>query len=88
MTKCATIDRNLNPCRGIATNGKFCKIHSYMIEYTDKMVEDAKPCGTCHKTHFMGEYTTCEACRKRGDPRRHRSTPINTDEHHGRACAP
>jgi len=70
MTKCATIDRNLNPCRGIATNGKFCKIHSYMIEYTDKMVEDAKPCGTCHKTHYMGEYTTCEGCRKRGEDNR------------------
>jgi hypothetical protein len=70
MMKCVTIDRNLNGCRGNATNGKFCKIHSYMIEYTDKMVEDAKPCGTCHKTHFMGEYTTCEACRKRGEDNR------------------
>ena len=66
MTKCATIDRNLKGCRGNATNGKFCKIHSYMTEYTDKMVEDAKPCGTCKKTYFMGEYTTCESCRKRG----------------------
>ena len=70
MKKCATTDRNLKPCRGNATNGKFCKIHSYMIEYTDKMVEDAKPCGTCRKTYFMGEYTTCEACRKRGEENR------------------
>jgi hypothetical protein len=72
MTKCATIDRNLNPCRGNATNGKFCKIHSYMIDYTDKMVEDAKPCGTCRKTYFMGEYTTCESCRKRGEENRNK----------------
>lgn len=52
--KCATIDRNLNGCRGNATNGKFCKIHSYMVEYTDEMVSAAKPCGTCRKTHYMG----------------------------------
>ena len=68
--KCATKDRNLKPCRGNATTGRFCVLHSYMIDYTDKMVEDAKPCGTCHKTHFMGEYTTCEACRKRGEEHR------------------
>jgi len=68
--KCATKDRNLKPCRGNATSGRFCTIHSYMIDYTDKMVEDAKPCGTCRKTYFMGEYTTCEACRKRGGENR------------------
>ena len=65
--KCATIDRNLNGCRGNASHGKFCKIHSYMIEYTEEMVSAAKPCGTCRKTHYMGEYTTCDACRKRGE---------------------
>jgi hypothetical protein len=68
--KCATKDRNLKPCRGNATTGRFCTIHSYMIDYTDKMVEDAKPCGTCRKTYFMGEYTTCEGCRKRGSENR------------------
>jgi hypothetical protein len=68
--KCATKDRNLKPCRGNAITGRFCTIHSYMIDYTDKMVEDAKPCGTCRKTYFMGEYTTCEACRKRGGENR------------------
>jgi len=64
--KCATKDRNLNPCRGNATHGKFCKIHSHMIEYNDEMIEQAKPCGTCRKTYYMGEYTTCQACRERG----------------------
>jgi hypothetical protein len=68
--KCATKDRNLKPCRGNATTGRFCVLHSYMIDYTDKMVEEAKPCGTCRKTYFMGEYTTCEACRKRGSENR------------------
>jgi hypothetical protein len=68
--KCATKDRNLKPCRGNATTGRFCVLHSYMIDYTDKMVEEAKPCGTCRKTYFMGEFTTCEACRKRGSENR------------------
>jgi hypothetical protein len=64
--KCATKDRNLKPCRGNATTGRFCVLHGYMIDYTDTMVEEAKPCGTCRKTHYMGDYTTCEPCRKRG----------------------
>ena len=76
--KCATIDRNLKSCRGNATNGKFCKIHSYMVDYTDEMVENAKPCGTCRKTYFMGEYTTCESCRKRGEENRNKKKEETT----------
>jgi len=71
--KCATKDRNLNPCRGNAAHGKFCKIHHYMAEYTDDMVAQAKPCGTCRKTYFMGDYTTCSACRERGGANREKS---------------
>ena len=71
--KCATKDRNLNPCRGNAAHGKFCKIHHYMAEYTDDMVAQAKPCGTCRKTYFMGDYTTCDACRTRGGANREKS---------------
>jgi len=68
--KCATKDRNLNPCRGNATHGKFCKIHHYMVDYTDEMVAQAKTCSTCKKTYYMGEYTTCTACRERGGANR------------------
>jgi hypothetical protein len=71
--KCATKDRNLNPCRGNATHGKFCKIHHYMTDYTDDMVAQAKPCGTCRKTYYMGEYTTCGACRERGGANREKN---------------
>ena len=71
--KCATKDRNLNPCRGNAAHGKFCKIHHYMAEYTDDMVAQAKPCGTCRKTYFMGDYTTCDACRTRGGANREKN---------------
>lgn len=73
--KCATKDRNLNPCRGNAV-GKFCKIHHYMSEYTDEMVAQAKPCGTCRKTHFMGEYNTCQSCRERGSSLREKSKEV------------
>jgi hypothetical protein len=74
--KCATKDRNLNPCRGNAVNGKFCKIHHYMTEYTDEMVAQAKPCGTCRKTHYMGEYNTCQTCRERGSSLREKSKEV------------
>jgi hypothetical protein len=81
--KCATKDRNLKPCRGNATTGRFCVIHAYMIDYTDKMVEEAKPCGTCRKTHYMGEYTTCESCRKRGSENRKKKEEIVKCEKEG-----
>jgi hypothetical protein len=81
--KCATKDRNLKPCRGNATTGRFCIIHAYMIDYTDKMVEEAKPCGTCRKTHYMGEYTTCESCRKRGSENRKKKEEIVKCEKEG-----
>jgi len=74
--KCATKDRNLNPCRGNAVNGKFCKIHNYMTEYTDEMVAQAKPCSTCRKTHYMGEYNTCQTCRERGSSLREKSKEL------------
>ena len=74
--KCATKDRNLKPCRGNATHGKFCKIHLYMTEYTDEMVAQAKPCGTCRKTYYMGEYTTCEPCRERGTANREKNKVV------------
>ena len=74
--KCATKDRNLNPCRGNAVNGKFCKIHHYMTDYTDEMVAQAKPCGSCRKTYYMGEYNTCQACRERGIILREKSKEV------------
>ena len=74
--KCVTKDRNLNPCRGNAVNGKFCKIHHYMTDYTDEMVAQAKPCGSCRKTYYMGEYNTCQACRERGIILREKSKEV------------
>ena len=64
--KCATKDRNLKQCRRYASNGKFCNLHDYMIDYTDEMLEKAKPCSSCHKTYYIEEpFKTCTGCRER-----------------------
>jgi len=66
MMKCATKDRNLKQCRRYATNGKFCELHKYMLEYTDEMVEKSKPCSGCLKPYYLEEpYKTCIDCRER-----------------------
>jgi hypothetical protein len=44
-----------------------------MTDYTDEMVAQAKPCGTCRKTHYMDQYTTCQPCRERGEANREKN---------------
>ena len=63
--KCQTKDRKSKPCRNFAII-HYCKIHSYMEEYTDEMKAKVKLCSTCLLWSFMGEYDTCESCRIRG----------------------
>ena len=64
--KCATKDRNLKQCRRYASNGKFCNLHDYMIDYTDEMLEKAKSCTCCLKTYYIEEpFKTCTGCRER-----------------------
>ena len=63
--KCQTKDRNSKPCRNFAIV-HYCKIHSYMEEYTDEMKANVKLCSACLLWRFMGEYDTCEGCRIRG----------------------
>ena len=63
--KCQTKDRNSKPCRNYAIV-HYCKIHSYMEEYTDEMKANLKLCSACLLWRFMGEYDTCEGCRIRG----------------------
>ena len=63
--KCQTKDRNSKPCRNFAIV-HYCKIHSYMEDYTDEMKATVKLCSACLLWRFMGEYDTCEGCRIRG----------------------
>lgn len=66
MAKCASKDRNGDPCRNYGRDGLYCKFHTYMNEYTPEMVENVKLCTTCSQWKFMGDYNTCEECRERG----------------------
>lgn len=66
MAKCASKDRNGDPCRNYGRDGLYCKFHKYMNEYTPEMVEKVKLCTTCSQWKFMGDYNTCEECRERG----------------------
>ena len=66
MAKCASKDRNGDPCRNYGRDGLYCKFHKYMNEYTPEMVEKVKLCTTCSQWKFMGDYNTCGECRERG----------------------
>ena len=66
MAKCASKDRNGDPCRNYGRDGLYCKFHTYMNDYTPEMVEKVKLCTTCSQWKFMGDYNTCEECRERG----------------------
>lgn len=70
--KCISKDRNSAPCRYKAdgTNGKFCKNHTYMNEYTESMLANIKSCSTRKKMYYMEEYNTCSSCRTRGEKTR------------------
>jgi len=67
--KCISKDRNSAPCRYQA-DGKFCKNHLYMNDYTEEMLANIKPCSTCKKMYFMEDYNTCTSCRTRGETNR------------------
>lgn len=65
--KCRGIDRNKKPCR---RNKKeptdFCKIHQYMIPYTEHMMQNLKNCSTCIMPKYLADFKTCEVCREIG----------------------
>ena len=65
--KCLSRDRNENPCRNNSINAtRFCKLHQYMCDYTNEMLENLKLCKGCNKMYyFENENKTCENCRTR-----------------------
>jgi len=67
-TKCIGKDRNDNPCRnkGIQDT-KCCKIHQYMKDYTDDMLNNLSKCSGCKKQYYLIDgVKTCENCKQRG----------------------
>ena len=70
MAKCASKDRNGDPCRNYGRDGLYCKFHKYMNDYTPEMIEKVKLCSACNQWKFMGDYNTCGECRDRGGKNR------------------
>mgnify|MGYP003344123941 CR=1 FL=1 len=65
--KCLSRDRNGNPCRNSSISStNFCKLHQYMCDYTNEMLEKLKLCKGCNKMYyFENDNKTCENCRTR-----------------------
>lgn len=71
--KCLAKDRNNNACRNRQINDtRFCKLHQYMNDYTDTMLEQLKLCSGCLKMYYMenSEYLSCDQCRSREKPKK------------------
>jgi len=64
---CKTRDRYGDPCRNYCyENSAFCKLHQYMIKYTDEQLQHMELCSGCLKVRFMNGNKTCdEECRGR-----------------------
>ena len=62
---CFAKDRKNNECRNHATkDGRFCKLHDYMADYTDEMIEQSIICSGCKKMHYNNDNTkTCDKCK-------------------------
>lgn len=68
IMKCLSKDRNNNNCRNHRVDEtRFCKLHQYMNEYTDAMLEELTLCSGCLKMYYMGDsgFICCVGCRSR-----------------------
>lgn len=69
--KCAAKDYKSDSCRNYAIDlhgipTRFCKLHQYMNEYTQEMLDAARLCTGCRKMRYLPEECkTCEQCRTR-----------------------
>lgn len=66
--KCLGKDRNNDCCRNNPLdNTRFCKLHDYMCEYSDYMLNNLLLCSGCKKMHHLIDTKTCIKCKKRGE---------------------
>lgn len=65
--RCLAKDRNKNECRNRAVDiTRFCKLHEYMVNYTDDMIENTTLCSGCNKMVYLeNNEKTCDKCRQR-----------------------
>lgn len=67
--KCGGVMRDGEPCRGDAKSefgNKYCKLHNYMMTYTDEQITQMKLCTGCKKMKYLGGAKTCDKCKSRG----------------------
>ena len=66
--KCLSKDRNNNNCRNSSINStNFCKLHQYMCNYTDNMLDNLQLCKGCKKMYYFenDNIKSCDKCRSR-----------------------
>ena len=69
--KCNGIDRYKNNCiRNQLKDGKFCKNHEYMKDYTKEMMINLTLCSGCLKLYFLIDSKICDNCTKRAEENR------------------
>lgn len=70
--KCLSRDRNDEPCRcNVVSDTRFCKLHQYMNEYTDEMLERLELCSGCKKMYCFNEgRKICDNCADRSKANR------------------
>lgn len=68
MSKCLSIDRKNDSCRRNAlSDTRFCKLHSYMVDYTEDMLQNLSICSGCKKAYYLTQgVKTCTNCNERG----------------------
>jgi hypothetical protein len=74
--KCLAKDRHSDNCRNHSIGDtRFCKLHQYMNEYTDTMLENLTLCQGCSKMYWFADADTktCSKCRERGKTNREKS---------------
>jgi len=54
----------IKPCSKTVTDSDFCKIHTYMKDYTEEMLNNLTKCRRCHKMYYIeGEDDRCNECK-------------------------
>lgn len=66
VTKCRGVYKNGKPCKvTVASVGMFCKLHEYMLSYTENMIKNMNPCKYCGKYYYFPNIKRlCGKCAK------------------------
>jgi hypothetical protein len=77
--KCKGVDLHGKSCRRkVDESCDFCVIHTYMSEYTDKMMNNLTLCKGCLKYVFLENSNSCYGCKDRGSETREKRKNTET----------